>query len=71
MNNVIFFTGVVILLAGLLFFFGESPADLEKEQQTYCEMVSLWHEDTARGIDPLERRGWAPYKGECEEGEKK
>lgn len=37
--------------------------DEQAEQQHYCEMVELWHENDH--LLPEQRPGWPPYKGEC------
>jgi hypothetical protein len=37
--------------------------DGQVEQQHYCEMVELWHENDH--LPPEQRPGWPPYKGEC------
>jgi len=59
-----------VLIAGvlaLLFVAGCSDAAYEerKQHELYCDMVSIWEADEAKGIRAEERSGWPPYKGEC------
>jgi hypothetical protein len=51
----------------LLFVAGCSDAAYEERMQheLYCDMVSIWEADEAKGIRAEERSGWPPYKGEC------
>lgn len=59
-----------VLIAGvlaLLFVAGCSDAAYEerKQHELYCDMVSIWEADEAKGLRAEERSGWPPYKGSC------
>ena len=62
-----FFTLLVAATHPLLFVAGCSDAAYEerKQHELYCDMVSIWEADEAKGIRAEERSGWPPYKGEC------
>lgn len=60
----------VVIIAGvlaLLFVAGCSDAAYEerKQHELYCDMVSIWEADEAKGLRAEERSGWPPYKGSC------
>ena len=64
------FVSAVVIIAGvlaLLFVAGCSDAAYEerKQRELYCDMVSIWEADEAKGLRAEERSGWPPYKGEC------
>ena len=51
----------------LLFVAGCSDAAYEerKQHELYCDMVSIWEADEAKGLRAEERSGWPPYRGSC------
>lgn len=51
----------VLLAAGLTGCNNET----DPQEQQYCSMVSLWHEQAVMGIPADSRNGWPPFKGEC------
>ena len=52
-----------ILLGAILAVGTMDYHDEQVEQQHYCEMVKLWHENDH--LPHGQRPGWPPYKGEC------
>ena len=58
---------LMVGILALLFVAGCSDAAYEERMQRelYCDMVSIWEADEAKGIRAEERSGWPPYKGEC------
>jgi len=40
--------------------------DAKMHQAHYCDMVSAWESDAARGIPAADRAGWPPFDGGCE-----
>ena len=36
--------------------------DSQQEEAHYCDMVSLWKADAAKGIHKRARAGWPPFK---------
>ncbi len=58
---------LMVGILALLFVAGCSDSAYEerKQHELYCDMVSIWEADEAKGIRAEERSGWPPYKGEC------
>lgn len=44
----------------------DHQAEIE-DRALYCEMVSIWNADQARGIPAADRAGWPPFDGQCHE----
>ncbi len=45
---------------GIVGYFDAEEA--ERQEQEYCEMVSLYKSDAAAGVAPDQRRGWPEFK---------
>lgn len=65
MNNRKLVLGLIVVSMILLIAGNMDYHDERVEQQHYCEMVELWHNN--EHLLPEQRPGWPPYKGECDE----
>lgn len=66
-SDLLIMLAVQILLVALLVW--TSSEDYKDEQQTslqYCEQVQIWLDDEARGVPLEHRKGWPPFRGECD-----
>lgn len=58
---------LAVVFAGSFFVLAMQCDDIDEltaQQDQYCEMVSIWKADAARGIAPEQRNGWPPYQGD-------
>lgn len=51
---------IIALAAGAMMLGDHHEAS---QRAIYCEMISIWDADAARGLPPSERDGWPPYRG--------
>ncbi len=60
--SIIIITILAITAIGYLM---KSDAEIDMSQERlYCQMVTLWQEDTEKGVPTHQRRGWPPYRGQ-------
>lgn len=58
----------LIAVIGILASYLDVKQDKE-DRAYYCEMVALWHQDAANGVQAEQRNGWPNYrKLECTSG---
>lgn len=55
---------IALAVAAIVLVFGGCN-DPDPEEARYCEMVSLWKQQTKDGVPINERAGWPPYRGAC------
>lgn len=58
MKIILIALGFALFLAIMGWVGNADVEEAERQQETYCEMVEIWHNTNGDS-------GWPPYKGEC------